>query len=68
VLFDAKNQTRASVVIFKNQIIAEWYADSFDQISKLLGWSMTKSITGTLFGILEHQNRIKVNDNAPIEA
>jgi CubicO group peptidase (beta-lactamase class C family) len=29
---------------------------------------MTKSITGTLFGILEHQNRIKVIDNAPIVA
>jgi CubicO group peptidase (beta-lactamase class C family) len=67
-LFDAKNQTRASVVIYKNQIIAERYAEGFDQNSKLLGWSMTKSITGTLFGILEHENRIKVNDNAPIEA
>jgi CubicO group peptidase (beta-lactamase class C family) len=68
VLFDAKNQTRASVVVYKNQIIAERYADGFDQNSKLLGWSMTKSIAGTLFGILENQNRIKVNDNAPIEA
>ena len=67
-LFDAKNQTRASVVIYKNQIIAERYADGFDQNSKLLGWSMKKSIAGTLFGVLEHQNRIKVNDNAPIEA
>jgi len=67
-LFDAKNQTRVSVVIYKNQIIAERYADGFDQNSKLLGWSMTKSITGTLFGILEHQNRIKVIDNAPIVA
>ena len=67
-MFDAKNQTRVSVVIYKNQIIAERYADGFDQNSKLLGWSMTKSITGTLFGILEHQNRIKVIDNAPIVA
>jgi len=29
---------------------------------------MTKSVTGTLFGVLEHQNRIKVIDNAPIVA
>jgi CubicO group peptidase (beta-lactamase class C family) len=65
-LFDAKNQTRVSVVIYKNQIIAERYADGFDQNSKLLGWSLTKSITVSLFGILGHQNRIKVIDNAPI--
>jgi CubicO group peptidase (beta-lactamase class C family) len=65
-LFDAKNQTRVSVMIYKNQIIAERYADGFDQNSKLLGWSLTKSITVSLFGILGHQNRIKVIDNAPI--
>jgi CubicO group peptidase (beta-lactamase class C family) len=65
-LFDAKNQTRVSVVIYKNQIIAERYADGFDQNSKLLGWSLTKSLTVSLFGILGHQNRIKVIDNAPI--
>jgi CubicO group peptidase (beta-lactamase class C family) len=65
-LFDAKNQTRVSVVIYKNQIIAERYADGFDQNSKLLGWSLTKSITVSLFSILGHQNRIKVIDNAPI--
>jgi CubicO group peptidase (beta-lactamase class C family) len=65
-LFDAKNQTRVSVVIYKNQIIAERYADGFEQNSKLLGWSLTKSLTVSLFGILGHQNRIKVIDNAPI--
>ncbi|PQJ76710.1 serine hydrolase domain-containing protein [Polaribacter glomeratus] len=67
VLFDPLNQTRASVVIYKNQIIAERYANGFNQNSKLLGWSMTKSITGTLFGILEHQNKIDIHNKAPIE-
>lgn len=67
-LFDPKNQTRAAVVIYKNQIIAEKYTDGFTKNSKILGWSMTKSITGTLFGILQHQQKINVFDNAPISA
>lgn len=68
LLFDPKNQTRAAVVVYKNQIIAERYADGFDQDSKLLGWSMAKSIVSTLCGVLEHQNKMNVFDKAPIEA
>ncbi|SDS53902.1 CubicO group peptidase, beta-lactamase class C family [Polaribacter sp. KT25b] len=68
VLFDSVNQTRAAVVIYKNQIIAERYADGFTKDSKILGWSMTKSIVSTLFGVLEHQKKINVFDRAPISA
>ena len=64
VLFDSVNQTRAAVVVYKNQIIAERYADGFTKNSKLLGWSMTKSIVSTLFGVLEHQNKIDVQSKS----
>ncbi|QNM85075.1 serine hydrolase [Polaribacter pectinis] len=67
-LFEENNQTRAGVVIYKNQIIAERYANGFSKDSRILGWSMTKSITSTLFGILEHQGKINVQNKAPIEA
>ncbi|KOY51812.1 serine hydrolase domain-containing protein [Polaribacter dokdonensis] len=68
ILFDEKNKTRAAIVIYKDQIIAEKYAKGFTKESKILGWSMTKSITSTIFGILEHQNKINVQEKAPIEA
>lgn len=68
VLFDSINQTRAAVVVYKNQIIAERYTNGFTKDSKILGWSMTKSITGTLFGILQHQGKLNVQDKAPIDA
>lgn len=68
VLFDSVNQTRAAVVIYKNQIISERYADGFTKDSKILGWSMTKSIVSTLFGVLEHQKKINVLNKAPISA
>jgi CubicO group peptidase (beta-lactamase class C family) len=42
-------------VIHKDRIIAEKYDTGFDKDSKILGWSMTKSITATIFGILEKQ-------------
>jgi len=45
-------KTRAVVVVHKDQIIAEQYAKGFDANTEILGWSMTKSITATMIGIL----------------
>ncbi len=60
--FDSVKKTRAVLVIYKDQIIAEKYNPGFDKNSKILGWSMTKSITATLYGILQKQSRVDVND------
>lgn len=61
-------KTRAVVVIYKDQIIAEKYDHGFDENSKILGWSMTKSITSTIFGILQHQKKLNISDKAPIKS
>lgn len=63
---DKNKRTRSIVVIYKDKLIAEKYADNFSKNSKLLGWSMTKSITGTYFGILQHQGKIDIMKPAPI--
>ena len=69
--FDAKKQkiknTRAVLVLYKNKIIGEQYANGFSKNSKLLGWSMTKSITATYFGILQKQGKFDINKPAPIK-
>ena len=69
--FDAKGQkmkrTRSVIVIYKDKIIAEKYDTGFDKNSKILGWSMTKSITATMFGILQKQGKLTINKLAPIE-
>jgi CubicO group peptidase (beta-lactamase class C family) len=67
ILFDSVNQTRGAVVVYKNQIIAEKYAEGFDENSKILGWSMTKSIVSTLFGILEYQQKMDVYEKPNFE-
>ena len=68
--FDRKGEinkrTRSVVVIYKDKLIAEKYVDGFNKNSKLLGWSMTKSITATYFGILQYQGKIDIMKPAPI--
>ena len=49
--------TRAVLVLYKDHLIAEKYTEGFTRDTQLLGWSMTKSITGTILGILEKQGR-----------
>ena len=63
---EIKKRTRSVLVIYKDKIIAEKYDTNFNKNSRLLGWSMTKSITGTLFGILQKQSKIDINKPAVI--
>lgn len=67
-IFQPKYKTRATVVVYKDKIIAERYADGFNENSLLLGWSMTKSVLGTLYGVMQHQGKLHVNDKAPVKA
>lgn len=69
--FDSTNetdkQTRAVLVLYKDHLIAEKYATGFDENSIFLGWSMTKSIISTLYGILEKQGKLSINNKALVE-
>ena len=62
-IFNDRNKTRSVLVIYKDKIIAEKYADGFDKSSKQLGWSMTKSITSTIVGILQCKGKIHVTSD-----
>ncbi|NNE77794.1 MAG: serine hydrolase [Pricia sp.] len=59
-------KSRSVLVVYKNHIIAEKYIDGFTKDTPILGWSMTKSVLGTLFGILEYKGRINLNSRAPV--
>ena len=63
---ELKKRTRSVLVIYKDKIIAEKYDKDFNKNSKILGWSMTKSITATLFGILQKQGKYDINKPVPI--
>ena len=55
--------TRAAVVVYKGKIIAERYAPGFDKDTPLTGWSMTKSVTSALVGILVQLNLLSLDDD-----
>ncbi len=58
--------TLGIVVVYNGQLVGEQYAKGFDQHSKLMGWSMTKSITNALIGILVKEGKLKVEEAAPV--
>jgi len=63
-----KKKTRSVLVLYKNQIIAEKYEEGIDKNTPILGWSMTKSITSTIIGILAKQENFDIYKPAPIVA
>lgn len=65
---EKNKRTRAVVVLYKGRLVAEKYGPGFRATSKILGWSMTKSITATYFGILQKQGKIDIMKPAPIAA
>ncbi len=70
LLFDAPgvSGTRAVVLMQKGRIVAEQYAPGFDASTRLISWSMAKSITSTMIGILIDQKKLSLDQFAPIPA
>lgn len=59
-------RTRAVVVVYKGQLVAEQYAPGFDRHTPLLSWSMAKSVTSALTGILVKQGKLSLKGPAPV--
>lgn len=64
--FEPKAQTAAFVVTWKGRIIAERYGEGVNKDTALESWSMGKSVTGTLMGILIQQGVYRLDQPAPI--
>lgn len=60
-----KRHTRAVIVVYEDEIVAEKYADGYAADQRFLGWSMTKSIFHALYGIAVRQGRIALDDTVP---
>jgi len=58
--------TRAVVVAYDTLMLMEKYAPGFDKNTRILGWSMSKSITSALIGILSGEGELDVKAPAPI--
>ncbi|WP_127136667.1 serine hydrolase domain-containing protein [Flagellimonas oceanensis] len=59
-------KTRTLLILYKGHLIAEKYIDGFDKDTPILGWSMTKSVLASCYGVLEHQGKLEMDWPAPI--
>jgi CubicO group peptidase (beta-lactamase class C family) len=62
----AEGMTAAFVVTWKGRLIGERYGDGIDMHTPLESWSMGKSVTATLMGILIQQGVYTLDQPAPI--
>lgn len=58
----AGKQTRAMLVVAGDQILAESYGEGFDKNTKLMGWSMGKSLTAIMLGRMEKLGLIELEE------
>lgn len=63
-----KSLTAAFVVVYKGQIVAERYAQGANRDMQLESWSMGKSITATLVGLLMREGALTLDEPAPVPA
>jgi CubicO group peptidase (beta-lactamase class C family) len=54
---------RAVVVVDHGRIVAERYAPSFSAATPLLGWSMTKTVTAALVGLLIRDGKLALDQS-----
>jgi CubicO group peptidase (beta-lactamase class C family) len=67
VLFDDHDLlTAALVVTHHGQLVGERYRDGLDHTTRLESWSMGKSLTATLMGVLIQQGEYELHQPAPI--
>ncbi len=61
-----RRQTHAVIVVYKGRLLAERYAAGIHREMPLPGWSMSKSITNALVGILVKAGELDVMQPAPV--
>lgn len=60
-----EQKTRTVLISYKNEILGERYIEGFSEETPILGWSMTKSVLATFYGILEFKGELDVQDYRP---
>ena len=60
-------ETYAVVVMHRGEVVAERYADGFTADTRFIGWSMSKTVTAVLIGMLVADGRLALDESPPID-
>lgn len=63
---DALGETRAVVVMHGGTIAAERYAPGYDADTRFVSWSMAKTITAVMIGMLVADGRLALDESPPV--
>jgi CubicO group peptidase (beta-lactamase class C family) len=61
-------ETRAVLVLHDGAVDAERYGAGYSPRTRFLGWSMSKTVTGLMIGVLVAEGRLRLDDPPPIPA
>jgi CubicO group peptidase (beta-lactamase class C family) len=59
-------ETRALLVVQDGKVVHERYRDGFDAETRLVSWSMAKTVTALALGILVDEGRLRLDAPAPV--
>ena len=68
-LFDDQQgvgETRAAMVMHGGEIVAERYADGYDADTRFISWSMAKTVTAVMIGMLVADGALELDEPAPV--
>ncbi|BEV02330.1 serine hydrolase [Novosphingobium olei] len=63
---DSPGETRAVIVMHEGRIVAERYAPGYHENTRFVSWSMAKTITGVMIGMLVSDGRLRLAESAPV--
>lgn len=61
-------ETRAVIVMKNGRVVAERYAQGYHENTRFVSWSMAKSVTGVMIGMLVSDGRLRLDETAPVPA
>ncbi|MFN3473086.1 MAG: serine hydrolase domain-containing protein [Blastomonas sp.] len=63
---DEMAETRALLIMRGGEIVAERYAPGYDRDTRFISWSMAKSVTAVLVGLMVADGRLALDAPAPV--
>lgn len=63
---EGQGETRALVVMHDGKIAAERYAPGYGPDTRFVSWSMAKTVTAVVIGMLVADGRLRLDESAPV--